>query len=66
MEDLIDFDPHALTQITASATGLAPPIPVLLAFFPLPIIGHDAELQRRLVKLDRNERRRAGTHHTKA
>ena len=46
---LIDFDPHALTPVTVSAAWLAPPIPVLLAFFPFPIIGHDAELQGRLV-----------------
>jgi hypothetical protein len=46
---LVDLDPDTLAPITVSAPGLAPTIPVLLAFFPPPIIRHDAELKGRLV-----------------
>jgi len=44
---LLYFDPSTATPIAVATTGLAPAI--VLAFFPAPIIGHDAEPQGRLV-----------------
>jgi hypothetical protein len=48
-KESLDLDPDAAPIVAVTATWLPPPIPVLLAFFPLPIIRHDAELQGRLI-----------------
>src|SRR6476659_2629041 len=41
--NLLDLDPSAIAPIAVTMAALAPA--VLLAFFPLPAVRHDAELQ---------------------